>query len=164
MKKLRLIFDRIMAVLLSVSVLSMVIVALLGIFTRVVVGRQASFTVEYLRYALLWVSLFAGAYCFGQNGHIAITFLKDKFKGKSLLVLNVFTQFTIIFFAVAILIYGGYKGVIMGMNEISPTLHVKVGYIYLALPVSGIFIIFYSIVNLLAIFRGEAMKINEQNT
>lgn len=149
MKTLRLLFDKAMAVLLSATLFSMVIVALWGIFTRVALRKQASFTVEYLRYSLLWVSLFAGAYCFGQKGHIAITFVKDKFKGKGLLAINVFTELIIIFFAFTIFIYGGMKGVRMGMNEISPTLHLKIGYIYTALPITGIFIIFYSIVNLI---------------
>lgn len=51
------------------------------------------------------------------------------------------------------LIYGGIQGVRLGMNEISPTLYLKVGYIYTVLPVSGVFIVFYSIDNLLDLFR-----------
>lgn len=155
MKKVKGIFDKALAVLLSVTVLSMVLVALFGIFTRVVLKNQASFTTEYLRYALLWTSLFAGAYCFGEKGHISITFFKNKFKGKTLLILEILSELAIIFFATTILIYGGIQGMRLGMNEISPTLFIRIGYIYAALPISGVFVVFYSLVNLMELFCKE---------
>lgn len=66
--------------------------------------------------------------------------MKDKFKGNAQIILNVITELAIIFFAATILIYGGIQGVKLGMNEISPTLYIKVGYIYTVLPISGVFV------------------------
>lgn len=152
MKMLKSIFDKSLAVLLCTTLISMVFVAFWGVFTRLVLKNQASFTTEYLRYALLWTSLLAGAYCFGEKGHISITFVKDKFKGNGLKALNVVTELVIIFFAVTVLILGGIQGVRLGMNEISPTLFIRIGYIYTVLPISGVFVTFYSIVNLMDLF------------
>ncbi len=152
MKMLKSIFDKSLAVLLCTTLVSMVFVAFWGVFTRLVLKNQASFTTEYLRYALLWTSLLAGAYCFGEKGHISITFVKDKFKGNGLKALNVVTELVIIFFAVTVLILGGIQGVRLGMNEISPTLFIRIGYIYTVLPISGVFVTFYSIVNLMDLF------------
>lgn len=152
MKMLKNMFDKSLAALLSVTILSMVMVAFWGVFTRLVLKNQASFTTEYLRYALLWTSLLAGAYCFGEKGHISITFVRDMFKGNVLIALNVITEIVIIFFAVTILIYGGIQGVRLGMNEISPTLFVRIGYIYMVLPISGVFVTFYSVSNLIDLF------------
>lgn len=149
---LKSIFDKSLAVLLCTTLISMVFVAFWGVFTRLVLKNQASFTTEYLRYALLWTSLLAGAYCFGEKGHISITFVKDKFKGNGLKALNVVTELVIIFFAVTVLILGGIQGVRLGMNEISPTLFIRIGYIYTVLPISGVFVTFYSIVNLMDLF------------
>ncbi|MCI9163134.1 MAG: TRAP transporter small permease [Lachnospiraceae bacterium] len=149
---LKSIFDKSLAVLLCTTLVSMVFVAFWGVFTRLVLKNQASFTTEYLRYALLWTSLLAGAYCFGEKGHISITFVKDKFKGNGLKALNVVTELVIIFFAVTVLILGGIQGVRLGMNEISPTLFIRIGYIYTVLPISGVFVTFYSIVNLMDLF------------
>lgn len=153
MKMLKSVFDKFLAILLCAALLSMVVVAAWGVFTRLILKNQASFTTEYLRYALLWTSLLAGAYCFGEKGHISITFVKDKFKGNVFFVINVITEVVIIFFAITVLIYGGIQGIKLGMNEISPTLYLRVGYIYTALPISGVFVVFYSIVNLLDLFK-----------
>ena len=152
LKMLKSIFDKSLAVLLCTTLISMVFVAFWGVFTRLVLKNQASFTTEYLRYALLWTSLLAGAYCFGEKGNISITFVKDKFKGNGLKALNVVTELVIIFFAVTVLILGGIQGVRLGMNEISPTLFIRIGYIYTVLPISGVFVTFYSIVNLMDLF------------
>jgi len=163
MKRLKSLFDKSLAALLSVTLLSMVIVAVWGVFTRLILKSQASFTTEYLRYALLWTSLLAGAYCFGEKGHISITFVKDKFKGNALTALNAITEIIIIMFAVTILIYGGIQGVMLGMNEISPTLFIRIGYIYMVLPISGIFVTFYSVSNLMDLFKkkdsGDELKL-----
>lgn len=153
LKKLKLLFDKALGVLLSTTILSMVFVAILGVFTRYILKKQASFTTEFLRYALLWVSLLAAAYCFGEKEHIAIDFVKKMFKRKWRFALDVITEISIIFFGSTVLIYGGYQGILMGMNEMSPTLHVPIGYIYAVLPISGIFITFYSIINLMGHFR-----------
>lgn len=155
MKKAKKMLDKALEVLLSVTILSMVLVAIWGVFSRLIFKNQASFTTEFLRYALLWTSLFSAAYAFGEKGHICITFVKDRFKGKALLAIEILTELIIIFFAVSVLIYGGYRGMLMGMNETSPTLGLKIGYIYTALPISGIFITFYSLINLMDISRNE---------
>lgn len=155
MKKFKYVLDKVLEVLLSISILSMVFVAILGVVTRLILKNQASFTTEFLRYALLWTSLFAGAYCFGEKGHISITFVKDKFSEETIRLINIVIEVVIMAFALMVLVYGGYQGVVMGMNEMSPTLHVKVGYIYTALPISGIFITFYSLINIIEYVKGE---------
>jgi|SRR5699024_1663288 len=163
MKKLKLFSDRIHEVVLGILLVLMVLVALFGVFSRIIGDVQPSFTTEFLRYALLWTSLIAASYCFGKQAHLAITFVKNKFRGKSLLFIEVLTEIAIIFFASSILIYGGIEGAIMGMNELSPTLKIPVGYIYIILPVSGVFIIFYSIFNLIDHFKKEKVSYKQIN-
>lgn len=161
MRKLKLILDRTLEVLLSIFVLAMVLVALWAIFTRHFMDAPASFTTEFLRFALLWTALLAAAYCFGKKAHLSITFVKNKFRGKGLLSIEVLTELIIIFFAVAVLIYGGIQGVSLGMAENSPTLGIPIGYIYLVLPISGVFTVIYSIINLVDHFRKDKINVTD---
>jgi|SRR5690625_4407035 len=162
MKTIKLIFDRTLEVLLSTLLLSMVFVSVWQIFTRHVLSNPASFTTEFVRFGLLWLSLLAAAYCFGKKAHLSIVFVKNKFRGKALLAIEIFTELTIIFFAIAVLIYGGIQGVIMGMGETSPTLYIPIGYIYMIFPLSGVFILFYSIINLMDHLREKEVNITEE--
>ena len=164
MKTIKTILDRTLEILLSVLLVGMVAVALWAIFSRHILNAPASFTTEFLRYALLWLSLLAAAYVFGKKGHLAILFVKDKFKGKILMVVEVLTELIIIFFAATVLIYGGMQGYNLGMGESSPTLGIPVGYIYLVMPLSGLFIIVYSIMNLIDYFRDDKITEVEEPT
>ncbi|MEI3605231.1 TRAP transporter small permease [Pseudogracilibacillus sp. SE30717A] len=159
MKKVKLVLDRILEVLMGTLLVTMVFIALWQIFTRHVLSNSASFTTEFLRYALLWLALLAAAYCFGKKAHLAIVFLKERFSGKMLFIIDLFTELTVIFFAVTVLVYGGSQGVSMAMAEMSPTLRIPIGYIYIAFPISGMFIVFYSLFNIVDLFRGT--KVNE---
>lgn len=154
--------DRTLEVLLSVFVVAMVLVALWAIFSRHFLATPASFTTEFLRFALLWTSLLAAAYCFGKKAHLSITFVKNKFRGKGLISIEVLTELVIIFFAAAVLIYGGSLGVSLGMAENSPTLGIPIGYIYLVLPISGVFTVIYSIINLVDHFRKDKINVTDE--
>src|SRR5690625_6631787 len=101
----------------------MVILALWQIFTRYILKNPASFTTEFLRYALLWLALLAAAYCFGKKAHLAIVFLKEKFSGKLLLIINIFIELTIIIFAIYVLFYVCTHGVILTNAELNTNLY-----------------------------------------
>lgn len=141
--------DKILELILMVLFLAMVLVALWGIFSRIILQNQSSFTTEFLTYTLLWTSLVAASYCFGKRSHLSITFLKDKMNCTIKKIIDILTELIIIFFAVSILIFGGIQGFSMGVHEIVPTLKIPISYIYVIFPVSGVFIAFYSLNNLL---------------
>lgn len=43
------------------------------------------------------------------------------------------------------------------MDQISPSLGISMGYVYLAIPVSGILIIIYSLINLVDTIKGNTI-------
>lgn len=47
------------------------------------------------------------------------------------------------------MIYGGWQASLVTMGQISPSLSIPMGYVYLAVPVSGAIMLLYSLMNLL---------------
>ncbi len=47
------------------------------------------------------------------------------------------------------MIFGGFKAVSVTMGQLSPSLGIPMGLVYLAVPVSGILILVYSLLNLI---------------
>ncbi len=47
------------------------------------------------------------------------------------------------------MVYGGWNAVTLTMGQISPSLGIPMGYVYLSVPVSGVLIIVYSLINLI---------------
>ena len=46
------------------------------------------------------------------------------------------------------MIFGGWKAVTVTMGQVSPSLSLSMGYVYLAVPVAGVFMFIYSLLNL----------------
>jgi TRAP-type C4-dicarboxylate transport system permease small subunit len=126
----------------------MVTVTMWQIISRYILNSPSAVTEEFLKFALIWLSMLAAAYVVGKKNHIAFTLLSDRLKNNKKLTVDIVIQTGFILFSAFIMVYGGVRAVSITMAQFSPSLQVPMGLIYLSLPVSGIIILFYSIHNL----------------
>ncbi|MCY7850085.1 TRAP transporter small permease [Bacillus haynesii] len=126
----------------------MVLVAIWQVFTRYILNSPSTFSEEFLRYSLIWISMLGGAYAFWKKKHLAIEFIVRKLPIKAAVFVHTFIQILLIAFALIVLVLGGSKAVITTMEQSSAALGIPVGFVYLSLPVAGILIIGYSLAGL----------------
>jgi TRAP-type C4-dicarboxylate transport system permease small subunit len=112
---------------------------------------QAGWTEELARFLLVWVSLLGGAVAFGVKGHLGVDYFVGKFHPDVRKLMSVFVHGVVLFFAGSIFLYGGSRIVAdaLAMEQMTPALGWKMGYVYLALPIAGIFMILFTIENLI---------------
>ena len=148
MIKLKGIVDYIIKWILIILMAVMTMNVLWQVFTRFILQNPSSFTEELARYTLIWAGILGAAYIAGQKMHLAIDLLSLKLKGKSKIFLEIFIHACILIFAVLVMIIGGFRlvDITLTLNQISAALQIKLGYVYLVLPISGVIIAFYSIV------------------
>ena len=79
---------------------------------------------------------------------MAMTFLFDKLSEKNQIKVRIFFELVIMAFAVFILVFGGYNMSKLSMGQLSSSLQIPMGYVYLALPLSGITTVIYNILNI----------------
>lgn len=147
MQKLRTILDRILMFVTVTLFLVMVAVTTWQVISRYILSDPSSITEEFLKYSLIWLSMLAAAYAVGKKSHIAFTLLSDRLKPQRRKSVNILIELCFVAFAVIIMIYGGGKAVSLTMAQLSPSLQLPMGIVYLSLPVAGIFITIYSIIN-----------------
>jgi len=155
--------DRVLQ-LASVALFALlVLVVVWQVFTRQVLNSPSAWTEELARYTFVWVGLFATALVFSERGHIAVDFVVKKFSPAAQKVVAVVVQLAIIFFAVAVLVYGGIRAANGAWNQSLSALPTQVGVMYLAMPICGAMIAFYAIYHLLAVLRDteEAIAVDE---
>ncbi|VGO19181.1 TRAP transporter small permease [Pontiella sulfatireligans] len=141
----------------ALNVVLIVVVALLvidvvwGVFSRHVLGAQTKWTEELARFLLVWVSLLGGAVAFGTKGHLGVDYFVGKFHPETQRLMAIVSHGVVLFFASAIFVYGGARVVsdALTMEQTTPALGWKMGYVYLALPIAGIFMVIYTIENLI---------------
>jgi TRAP-type C4-dicarboxylate transport system permease small subunit len=135
-----------------IIIFALLVIDVLGqVFSRYVLSNSPSFTEEFARFALIWLSILGMAYLTGQRAHLTMDYLYNKFSEEKRKKVEIFIELMIMLFAIVVLIIGGGNLVYitLSLGQISSALHVPLGYVYAIVPFSGALIIFYSIYNIL---------------
>ena len=149
MEKIRTFLDKTLEVLCSAVFVVMILTTLYQIFMRTVMNNPNTVTEEFVRFSLVWLSMLAMAYVVGKRSHLAVTLLSDNLSGPNKRLLEIVIQSLFLVFAALIMVYGGWKAVSVTTGQISPSLSLSMGYVYLSVPVSGFIMFVYSLLNLI---------------
>jgi len=116
------------------------------VFTRFLLRKPSPFSEELAGFLLIWVSILGAGYAFFKKAHLGIDVLTSKLKGTKKKALEVVIHLIILAFSFLVMVIGGMKLVILTfkLNQLSPSLGIPMGYVYVIIPVSGILIMLYS--------------------
>lgn len=90
---------------------------------------------------------------FGLREHMSITFFVEKFGEEVVRKLSILSEVIIVVFSLFVLVYGGVNITLLTMKQVSAALGISMGYVYLVLPLSGILMIFYGVLNILNLIK-----------
>lgn len=131
-----------------VSLVSIMVVTVLWqVFTRLVLRSPAVWTEESSTYMLMWCGVVGAAYAYGEKAHIGMEYFAYKLNARNRRILEILIAILVGFFAFQAMLIGGLNFVRNAFinHQTSPTMGIPVGYLYLCLPISAVFIISYSI-------------------
>jgi TRAP-type C4-dicarboxylate transport system permease small subunit len=170
-KSIKKVLDRSLELLVIVIMASLVVDVLWQVFTRfapriiiflqwflkvIHADQPSTWTEELARILLIWVSLLGASVALGRGAHLGI----DYFVGKLLPRKKLFTEFFVFLavaaFSLCVMVVGGSILVIrtLDLGQTLPAISdilgvgVKMGYVYLAVPISGFFMVLYSVIGL----------------
>ncbi len=152
---IRKILDRLVEAVCSVWLLIMVAMTCWQIISRYLLGAPSTYSEEFLRFSLVWVSMISLAYVAGLRKHVSFTLFSDKVSIHWQRYWQVLIELAFLAFAVFILIGGGYNATSITMNQVSPSLGLAMGYVYSALPVAGGILAVYSLLNCVQLLTEE---------
>lgn len=101
------------------------------------------------------MALLSTALVFGKRDHMRMGFLADKVTGQKKKVLEIGIELLIILFALVVMVYGGISIMKLTMTQITASLGVSMGLIYTIIPLSGILIVIYGIMNIIDLAKGK---------
>ncbi len=150
MKKVKILIDKIIEVIIVGLLTIMVINVSWQVFSRFVLSNPSSWTEELTRYLLIWLGMLGAGYVTGQKMHLAIDYFAKKGSKQIQYYIELIVHFSILLFAITVLVIGGFNlvGLTLYLEQISASLQIQLGYVYLALPISGLLIVFYSAENI----------------
>ena len=142
--------DKILGSVLVFLMAAIVIAVLWQVFSRYVLQSASSFTEEIARFLLIWIGILGAAYASGQQDHLAINILPPKLNEKNRIKLRIGINILIILFVIFAMIIGGGNLVYVNfeLGQSSAALAIPLGYVYMVLPLSGVLVIVYKVIEL----------------
>ena len=156
----KLIFDKVNKTLewfMIIIFALLVLDVLFQVFSRYLMGTSFTWTEEFARFSLIWMTILGSAYLNAKREHLSMDFLYDKLsisnKRKASIVIEVF----IFLFALIVMVLGGANLVYttLHLDQLSGTLRIPLGYIYAVLPFSGFLIMCFSIYHIVNIYTNK---------
>lgn len=132
----------------------MVVVGTYQIVTRFVFNNPSTISEELLTYTFAWMAMFASALVFGKRDHMRMSFLVDKIPDSKRKGLEIGIEVLVVAFAAIVLIYGGFTIMGLTMTQKTASLGIMMGVVYSVVPVCGILITIYGVLNIIDLWTG----------
>jgi C4-dicarboxylate transporter DctQ subunit len=118
----------------AVLLLSMMsVVILLGVFFRYVLIEPLPWSEDLGRYLMIWIALFGVGVVMQNGAHVAVTVFVERMPNRLRLVFLLIAKTLVLGFALA-MGYLGIKLLLTMMPQISPTLHIRMRWVYMGFP------------------------------
>lgn len=151
------ILETFLKTLVAVCMALMVVVVTWQVVSRYALGDPSPWTEEVARMLLIWVGLLGGAYAYRERAHLGLDLLRQKLDAAGRRRLDRFTDLCCGLFAIAVLIVGGSSLVKLTweLKQTTAVLGIPMAWVYVALPLSGVLITWFTVTSLLTGAPGE---------
>ncbi len=139
--------ERTLASLLVLLMGVMVIDVTWQVVSRFLLRAPSSFTEELAGFLLIWVGILGAAYGFRTRAHLGIDLLVLRLRGGARRTAIIVAHALVAAFALSTMVIGGLLLVRLAfqLDQISAAMGIRVGFVYLAVPLAGILITVFSV-------------------
>lgn len=119
---------------------------------------QSAWTGEVAINLLIWISLLGASVAYGAKAHLGVDYFVLKLHKDAQRLMDITVNVIVGMFAAAVLIWGGYILVArtLEQGQVTSALNIKVGYVYMAVPISGLFILLFCVENIAQLLTGRS--------
>ena len=138
--------DNFLDTLVAVSMVVLTIDVTWQVITRFILNNPSDWTEELATNLMIWVGLLGAAVALNHKAHLGIDYFVGRLPLKKQIYTETFGYLAVALFSVFVMFFGGLQLVTMTfrLGQVSPSLGVPMGYVYLAIPVAGVFLTIYS--------------------
>ena len=137
----------VLAITCTLIVFITVIIFVQVIF-RYILHNSLSWSEELTKYCMVWIVFIGTGYVLGQGAHSNMDIVLTRLPEKLRFWVNKFNSLLLVFFSYVILRYGS-EFVMLGTKQKSSALKLPMNIVYLAIPIGGALLLFYSLLLLL---------------
>lgn len=160
MSKSEIIFNKINKILeiILISIFALLVLdVLFQVFSRYIIGQSFTWTEEFARFSLIWMTVLGAAYLNAKKEHLSMDFVYEKLTPKNKRKASIVIEILVFLFALIIMVIGGGNLVYttLHLEQLSGTLRIPLGYVYAIMPFSGFLIMCFSIYHITNIYKNK---------
>ena len=125
------------------------------VIVRYIFNSPSTWSEELVGYLFGWSTMLGATIVSGERGHMNIPVLIDRFNPTMRKAFHIFAEVIAFIFSAAILVFGGFQVSKLAMGQQTSSLGVAVGVFYRVMPVCGVIILVYSVLNIIGIANGS---------
>ena len=135
----------------------LVLDVLFQVFSRYILGTSFTWTEEFARFSLIWLTIIGAAYLNGKREHLSMDFIYQKLSESNKRKAAILIETFIFLFALAVMVIGGFNLVYttLHLEQLSGTLRIPLGYVYAIMPFSGMLIMCFSVYHITTIYSNR---------
>ena len=155
MEKFRTALNKALELLAGLSMAVMVILTTYQVIARYIFNSPSTWSEELVGYLFGWSTLFGATIVSGERGHMNIPILVDRMNPGMRKAFHILWEAVAFLFSATILVFGGFQVSKLAMGQQTSSLGVAVGVFYWVMPICGVVILLYSILNIIGIANGN---------
>lgn len=160
MSKSEIIFNKVNKILeiILISIFALLVLdVLFQVFSRYIIGKSFTWTEEFARFSLIWMTVLGAAYLNAKKEHLSMDFVYEKLSPSNKRKASILIEILVFLFALIIMVIGGGNLVYttLHLEQLSGTLRIPLGYIYAIMPFSGFLIMCFSVYHINNFYKNK---------
>jgi len=141
-KTVKKVLDKVSDIALTICMTAMAVVVFWQVFSRFVINNPSFWSEELARYLMIWTTFIGAAVCVRDMSHMEVTFIPDLLLKKRIPYLIIRLIAYVFMLALGYFFFRyGMDYAKMGVSATAPTIQLRMNYIYMIIPISGVIII-----------------------
>jgi TRAP-type C4-dicarboxylate transport system permease small subunit len=131
---------------------ALVAIVFYQVVARYVFSDPPSWTEELARYCQVWIILLTSSICIRKGSHLAVDYFGHKLGRGAKRIINIVMSSLIASYILIVVIFG-WKLMVVGQYQLSPALQVKMSFVYIIFPLSGILMLLEAVLKTAGLIR-----------
>jgi len=148
MEKLSAVIDKITLTTASILLVIIAVIVNWGVFCRYVLFAPLPWSEQIPKYAMIWMGFLGASLGISRNRHIGFDILVVRLPSVIRKLIIIAGRILILFFLTMMTIYGVTFALAVGFSSNAPMLPIPMFYLFLAVPVGGVFMILQATIKL----------------
>lgn len=146
-------------VFVGTAIITATVILFVNIILRSFFNANTTWAEEFIRYAMIWIAFIGSSICFRRGIHFGVDLLMNSLADKGKKVLQIYINLAVIIFMVFLMKYG-FDLVLFSIdtNQITPSLEIKIFWIYLAIPIGSILSLIHVGIHTFKLLRNQEIS------